>query len=88
VRTARAAVRAAAKRGWSNVGSVELCASHAWLETKSAQETASWPITTGVVGAAAVGTAYVVDRGLGGWEQVLGGSLILLVAAVARCARS
>ncbi len=39
--------------------------------------------TTGVVGAAAVGTAYVVDRGLGGWEPVLGGSLILLVAVVA-----
>ena len=83
VGTARDAVRTAAKKGWRNAGPVELRAAHAWLETKSAQETASWPITTAVVGAAAVGTAYVVDHGLGGWEAVLGSSLILLVAAVA-----
>src|SRR4051812_36697788 len=49
------------KRGWTVMSDSELAGVHAWYQTKAAQETGSWPITTAVVGSAAIAAAYMYD---------------------------
>ena len=73
--------------GWASMPHHELKAVHSWYEIKAAQETGSWPITTAVVGSAAIAVAYMYEHGMAQWDPLRGVttygiSLLALVCAV------
>jgi hypothetical protein len=62
--SARRQVADSLHTGWKVMSDSELAAVHAWFKTKAEQETGSWPITTAVVGSAAIAAAYMYDHGI------------------------